>query len=83
MFLEAIPEYTETEINFKKQNPIINKNKKIINYSNSVIFVDYMKNETKLNYFSNTNSVLPAPKKLKKAMFKMSSKGIGKILNNA
>ncbi|GEM_PF-2811738 len=87
MFLDATPEYTDTEINFKKHNPIIKefvikKNRNIANYSTTLIFNDYSKDFNKLSYSPNLNSILPAPKNLKKSMFKMSSKGIGKILNN-
>lgn len=88
MFLDATPEYTNTEISFKKHNSIIKeflikKNRSIANYSTTPIFNDYSKNSNKSSYSPNLNSIIPAPKKLKKSMFKMSSRGIGKILNNA
>lgn len=82
MFLDASPKYTNSDINYKKENPIVverfvQKARNISDYSTTKITI----NTNFSDYTYMTKEIKSAPEKLKRAMFRTSSKGIASALN--
>lgn len=84
MFLDSNPKYTDTEVNYKLENPIvverfIKKQRNISDYSHTVMITDCV-NRTFSDYTYASKKHKPTPERLKRAMFKTSSRGIASAL---
>ncbi|MCB9425525.1 MAG: hypothetical protein H6584_00645 [Flavobacteriales bacterium] len=80
MFIDASQKYTDSDLQYKKQNPIVverfvKKERNISDYSHTKVSVTVgFSSSTDYTYASK--QVNSAPEKLKRAMFKTSSRGI-------
>lgn len=86
MFLDANTKYTDTEVNYKLENPIvierfIKKQRNISDYSHTVIITDCV-NRTSTDYTYASKKHKPSPERLKRAMFNTASRGIVSALQN-
>ena len=80
MFIDASPKYTDTNINYKKENPIVVERfvktaRDISNYSHTAIITNITTNQT-TDYTYMAKKQKATPESLKKAMFRISSPGI-------
>jgi hypothetical protein len=87
MFFDVNPEYTDIELNHKKNNPMvferfIHKERNVLRYSNTTLSLHSTipSNSYSFNIKVRTNK--PASANLKRAMFRTSSKGIASALNS-
>lgn len=84
MFLEASPKYTDSDLNYKRENPnalgrFVEEARSISDYSETKIAINPGFNaSTDYTYKSKKNKC--TPEKLKRAMFKTSSRGIATAL---
>lgn len=85
MFIDASPNYTDTALNYKKNNLIVfetfvKKERNLLNCSDAKIFM--CTNIPTASYsFAVKKTRKTAPKRLKDAMFRTSSRGIAVALN--
>lgn len=84
MFIDASPKYTNSDLNYKKENPIVierfvQKGKNISDYSHTKMIVGtgFINSS---DYTYAVKQMKSAPEKLKRAMFKTSSRGIAAAL---
>lgn len=84
MFIDAVSKYTNSDLNYENENTkaierFIQKAVKITNYSDTkMISNTSLSSSTDYTYMSK--KIKPTPEKLKKAMFKASSRGIATVL---
>lgn len=85
MFIDASPNYTDTALNYKKNNLIVfetfvKKERNVLNCSDAKILL--CTNIPTSSYsFAVKKIIKTAPKRLKAAMFRTSSRGIAAALN--
>ncbi|WP_298507187.1 hypothetical protein [uncultured Maribacter sp.] len=80
MLIDASPKYTNSDLNYKRENPIVverfvKKSRNISNYSHTQIAITTGFSST-TDYSYMSKKIKSAPEKLKRAMFKTSSRGI-------
>lgn len=85
MFIDASPKYTNTDLRYKKENPIVverfvQKSRNMLNYSHTKMIVS-LKIENSPSYSYALKQEKSTPEKLKRAMFKTSSRGIAAVLS--
>lgn len=83
MFIDASPKYTNTDLNYKKNNPIVverfvQKKRSMTDYSYTKMLISLKAEKTNYSYTLKSKKV--TPENLKKAMFRTSSKGIAAAL---
>lgn len=85
MFIDASPQYTNSDLNYKKENPIVverfvQKSRNISDYSHTkiVISTGFINSS---DYTYAKKQMKSSPETLKRAMFKTSSRGIALALN--
>ncbi len=80
MFIDASPKYTNSDLNYKRENPIVverfvQKAKNISDYSHTQITISTgFVSSTDYSYMAK--QIKSAPENLKRAMFRTSSRGI-------
>lgn len=80
MFIDASPKYTNSDLNYKRENPFVverfvQKARNISDYSHTqIINSTGLVSSTDYTYMSK--QIKSAPEKLKRAMFRTSSRGI-------
>lgn len=85
MFIDASPKYTDTDLLYKKDNPIVverfvQKSRNMMDYSHTKMVVS-LKIENAPNYSYAVKQEKSTPEKLKRAMFRTSSRGIAAVLS--
>lgn len=85
MFIDASPKYTNSDLNYKRENPIVierfvQKARNISDYSQTKIAVNSGFASSSSDYTYMAKQIKSAPEKLKRAMFRTSSKGIATAL---
>lgn len=84
MFIDASPKYTDTTVNYNKENPIVvellmKTERNITDYTRTVIITDIASTQI-TDYSCMAKKRKTTPEHLKKAMFKTSSRGIAAAL---
>lgn len=85
MFIDASPKYTNSNLNYKRENPIVierfvPKSKTISDYSQTKIATNSGFASSSSDYTYMAKQIKSAPERLKRAMFKTSSRGIATAL---